>query len=116
MSNEDEIRDITEKLQSLQIEQTALIARLAREQATLIDRLARVTEDSRNRQATQATTTRLSRTLQIGDRVRIRNPGPFQATTGKIEKISDSRVTVRTETGSKILRAHKNIILINQQE
>ena len=109
-NNEDEIREITAQLQGLQIEQTALIARLAREQATLIDRLARATGDQSNRQVPQANRVPFTGDIRIGDLVSIRNPRFLQENIGTVTKLTATRVTVTTPNGTKILRAYKNII------
>jgi ribosomal protein L21E len=77
---------------------------------SLINRLevARSTEDREDTSKVAERTT----SYTIGDRVQIRNPNRFQAKRGYIVKIGDSCITVQTATGSKIVRAPKNLILI----
>jgi transcription elongation factor len=101
----DDIKDIVEQLQRLQLRQDALIARLG--------------ELSGNNTGTAAPTrtTRIpteaetipARTVAIGDRVRIRNPGRFQSNKGVVITITKSRITVQAVNGSKIVRAPHNI-------
>jgi transcription antitermination factor NusG len=54
-----------------------------------------------------------TRDLEVGDRVRIVNPGRFQAKKGVIFKITENRITVQAQNGTKIQRAHHNIVLDN---
>jgi small-conductance mechanosensitive channel len=56
-----------------------------------------------------------TREFAIGDRVQIKNPGRYQASGGTIAKIGANRITVRTASGSKILRAPKNLLLTNNE-
>jgi transcription antitermination factor NusG len=101
MSNdEDIIKDIIAQLQSLQLQQAALI-----------QRLERVSGSQDNGIPTRTTTVQVTRELAVGDRVRINNPGPFQATRGTITKIGNSRITVQARNGTKISRAPKNLTL-----
>ena len=104
--NNDEVKEIVSRLQRLQIEQSSLI-----------DRLARVTENQPNividEPATRATipigTTTSS--FNIGDRVRVKNPGLLQQGTGSVYKVTDTRVYIRTPNGNTLYRAPKNIAL-----
>jgi transcription antitermination factor NusG len=107
-NNNQEIKSIVEQLQRLQIKQ-----------ATLLTRLERVSEGGGDddetptaRRAGPATRDR-PRELAIGDQVKIRNPGPFQATKGTIIKINltTDYITVQATNGTKIVRARKNVIL-----
>jgi hypothetical protein len=52
-----------------------------------------------------------AREFVIGDRVRIRNPGVLQPKRGRIAKIGTTRITVQSDSGKKIIRAAKNLIL-----
>jgi hypothetical protein len=97
---EDDIKDIVEQLQRLQIQQDVLLARLG---------------ELSGSHETPAQATRVppdtTRDLAIGDRVRIRNPGRFQAVRGTIVRIGTSRITVQARNGSKIIRAPHNLFL-----
>jgi hypothetical protein len=91
MSIDEEVKDIVAQLQRLQIRQTALITRLEEISET----------QNKNDNATQE--------FAIGDRVRIKNPRVLQANKGKITRIGESRITVTTTNGTKIVRAPKNL-------
>jgi transcription antitermination factor NusG len=110
----DDIKDIVEQLQRLQIRQDELLARLGylaggqdtgytQAQTARIPaspaRVARVPPDT-------------SRDIVVGDRVRIRNPGRFQAVRGTVVKVNNTtnRATVQARDGSKIVRAPHNLI------
>jgi transcription antitermination factor NusG len=90
----DEIQDLITQLKQLQLQQTALLARL--DEARCRETGADVKE---------------TRGLVIGDKVRIKNPRPFQADRGTVIKIRPNRTTVRTRSGNKILRASKNLTI-----
>jgi hypothetical protein len=94
MSKDHEVKDIVSQLQKLQLKQ-----------ATLIARLERVSE-SENRERIDT-----AREFVIGDRVRIRNPGVLQPKRGRIVNIGTTRITVQSDSGKKIIRAAKNLIL-----
>jgi hypothetical protein len=98
MSN-DEVQDLIRQLKNLQLQQTELLVRLERAKGDE----ARAGVYDEEESGTQK--------LAIGDKVRIKNPTRFQADQGVITKIGPNRVTVHTKTGSKILRAPKNLIL-----
>jgi hypothetical protein len=105
MTNDD-IEDIIRQLSDLHLQQTNLLARLE---------TARADEVRRTRSATQANATseaqQAPRSFAVGDRVRIINPRPLQETRGSITKVGRVRITVTTQSGSKILRAAKNLAL-----
>jgi hypothetical protein len=98
MSN-DEVQDLIRQLKNLQLQQTELLVRLERARGDE----ARAGVYDEEEPGTQK--------FAIGDKVRIKNPTRFQADQGVITKIEPNRVTVHTKTGSKILRAPKNLIL-----
>jgi transcription antitermination factor NusG len=100
MSNDEDIKDIIAQLQSLQLQQAALI-----------QRLERVSGSQDNGIPTRTKTVQVTREFAVGDRVQINNPGPFQATRGTITKIGNSRITVQARNGTKISRAPKNLTL-----
>jgi hypothetical protein len=50
-----------------------------------------------------------TRELAIGDRVRIKNPNRFQVDKGTITRIGANQMTIQTRSGTKILRAPKNL-------
>jgi hypothetical protein len=113
-SEQDGIEDLIEKIQELQIQQTDLLIRLrqARNKGTQAtgNRNAGASaagKPDENRSAPASTT----RKLEVGDKVIIRNPRRFQANRGVITKLGASRNTVRTRSGTKILRAPWNLIL-----
>ena len=104
-SDSDGVQDIIRQLKGLQLKQTELLARLE---------LARSKEQEEavtvvNNKVTSSVSE--TRPLAIGDKVRIKNPSPFQANEGVIIKIGTSRVTVLTGSGTKILRATKNLVI-----
>jgi transcription antitermination factor NusG len=104
MTNDnDDIQDLITQLKDLQLQQAELIVRLERARG----RESRATAGTAARAGDSEP--RETRELAIGDRVRIKNPGPFQANRGVIIKIGTSRITVRTRSGSKIIRAPKNL-------
>ena len=101
----NEVQDLITELSRLQLQQTEVIARLER----LTETKHRQTRTVSPPRPTPPETTR---EFAIGDRVRITNPRPFQATTGTVRKIGTNRITVRTASGSNITRAPKNLILL----
>jgi hypothetical protein len=106
MSSEQDVEDIIAQLQRLQLEQTELLLQLARANG------ARNAARRESRRATgNVVPPDATREFAIGDRVEIKNPGRFQASGGTIVKIGTSRITVQTVSGSKILRAPKNLAL-----
>ena len=100
MNNQQEIEELVEQLRDLQVQQT-----------TVLDRLERLAESRRapNVPANEAEGTEPIK-FALGDRVRIRNPRPFQQAVGIITKIGASRITVTTRNGNKIQRAASNLI------
>jgi hypothetical protein len=98
MSN-DEVQDLIRQLKNLQLQQTELLVRLERARGD--EARAGVYDEEESG----------TRKFAIGDKVRIKNPTRFQADQGVITKIGPNRVSVHTKTGSKILRAPKNLIL-----
>jgi hypothetical protein len=98
MSN-DEVQDLIKQLKNLQLQQTGLLVHLERARGNEARTGVYDEEESGTRK------------FAIGDKMRIKNPTRFQADQGVITKIGPNRVTVHTETGSKILRAPKNLIL-----
>jgi hypothetical protein len=52
-----------------------------------------------------------TREFAIGDKVIIKNPNLFQADRGAITKIGNKRITVTSQSGSKILGASKDLVL-----
>ena len=95
MSNRQEITDIVIQLQRLQLQQSKLL-----------QRITQVSEANNNNAAQQAST---PREFVIGDRVRINNPNPFQARSGRVIKISTSGITVLADNGTKVYPAAKNL-------
>jgi hypothetical protein len=99
-NDNDEIQDLIIQLTRIQLQQTELLARLV----TAVDN-----EDQQNREVTRQT--RPTVAFAIGDRVRIKNPNPLQASKGTVTKIGSKRITVTSRSGIKILRAPKNLVL-----
>jgi hypothetical protein len=98
MSN-DEVQDLIKQLKNLQLQQTELLVRLERARGN--EARAGVYDEEESG----------TRKFAIGDKVWIKNPTRFQADQGVITKIGPNRVTIHKKTGSKILRAPKNLIL-----
>jgi transcription antitermination factor NusG len=103
MSNDPDVKDIIAQLQRLQIQQSTLLTRLGQ-----LSQSGQRTDPPPN--ATRDATPNAAREFEVGDRVRIRNPGVFQPTKGTIIKIGASRITVQARNGTKIVRAPKNLI------
>jgi transcription antitermination factor NusG len=92
MENRNDIQDIVKQLSELQLKQNVLLARLHK--ATTEEREADEKPPA----------------FEIGQTVGIKNPGPFQASKGRITRIGSDRITVTTSSGAKIVRAPKNLI------
>jgi hypothetical protein len=56
-----------------------------------------------------------TRQFIIGDKALIRNPKRFQDTRGTITKIGQTPVYITSESGNKLQREPKNLILENEQ-
>ena len=112
MNKEDGVEELITQLKSLQIKQAELLERLERARERE-DKKEVVDEEVKKTHVDELVPTE---ELAIGDKVRIRNPNPFQASRGTIIKIGASRVTIQTKTGTKILRAQKNVILEHKNE
>ena len=97
MNNEQDIQEIARQLKHLHLQQSELI-----------QRLGQLVENSNN----PPTPNNTPREFAIGDRVRILNPGRFQTSMGIITKISPRRITIQSLNGKDIIRAPKNITLI----
>jgi hypothetical protein len=111
----DEVQDLISQLNDLQLQQTALLARL---KTAAADEAARNRdlphEDGRTREfaATVHEIGPTTREFAIGDKVWIKNPNLFsQAGSGTVTKIGNRRITVTTQSGKNILRAPKNLVL-----
>ena len=106
MSDEqDEIRDIVAQLKRIQITESILLQRLGELSGTDGGH----TRTDQQKSDTQEGTTR---GFEIGDKVRIINPRPFQPKQGTIKKIgvSTDRLTVQSKNGTKIIRASSNLV------
>ena len=101
---EDEIQDLLTQLEQLQLQQTDLITRLGR--------LSRVQGSKKDKDTAGPTNPIAARDFAIGDRVRIKNPRPFQERTGIIAKIGTGRITVQTRNGNRIVQASKNLSIL----
>jgi hypothetical protein len=94
MNNDaNDVKSLIEQLKALHIQQTALLARL---------------------DTARARETAVAQEFAIGDRVRIKNPGLYQASTGEVIKLGKTRVTVQLPNGNKVQRARKNLTPINE--
>jgi hypothetical protein len=60
-------------------------------------------------------TLQLKRALALGDRVLIRNPGPFQSDIGHIINIGVFNITILTQDGKKVIRAAHNLIHLKDE-
>lgn len=115
----DDLQKIVKKLQELQIEQAALADQLA----TIAALRSTGTTSAATTASTTAPTARASSrnkppestsVFNVGDKVRIRNPRPYQAHGGIITKIGASNITVTTRGGTKIVRAPHNLVLSDE--
>ena len=104
------VQDIIRQLKGLQLKQTELLARLELARSKEQEETVTVVNNKVTSNVNE------TRPLAIGDRVRIRNPSAFQVNKGVVIKIGISRITVLTESGTKILRAAKNLVIIEQHE
>jgi hypothetical protein len=86
-----DIADLTEELASLDLRRQEISDLLA----------------AHDREATAAA--RSTSPLAIGQSVTILTPGRFKETSGKIVKITQTRVTVLTKNKRKIVRKHCNV-------
>jgi len=102
MNSEQEVEEIVARLQGLNLEQAELLTRLAR--------LSERSEGNDDRKDTK------TREFEIGDSVKINNPGPFQATKGTVVKIGKGRITVLARNGTKVVRAPKNLSAIKKDQ
>lgn len=91
-----EIQDIGHELEQLQLDAKRLARRLSRLQE------ARGSSSS-------ATEAQGARAFRIGDMVRIKNPNRLQPIRGKVTKISPKRITVTSASGTTVVRAPKNV-------
>ena len=103
MSGNNEVQELIAELTKLQLRQTEVITRL-----TLLT-------ESQHREPRAVsphllTPPEATQGFAIGDRVKIKNPRPFQTSAGSVKKIGTRRITVRTASGSDIVRAPKNLI------
>ena len=107
----DKLKEINNLIQQLQL--------LSVQQAELISRLDSLTQDEKQVSKKPAAVSKLTvvkqplptRELVIGDRVRIKNPRYLQPSSGKVTKLTLTRVTVTADNGTTIVRAAKNLIL-----
>jgi exoribonuclease R len=101
-SDDEEVDEITRALEQIQLDQAALTQR----QATLTRRLSEIARK-------ESKTTRIikdpNRAFAIGDKARIKNPKYRQEETGTVTRIGNFRITVTTDTGTKITRAPHNL-------
>ena len=104
----DDVEDLIAQLTRLQVQQSELFVRLERATNSSTSSEQRTTREPTTI-AIDASVTEEPTTFAIGDRVKIRNPNPFQTDKGEITKIGKKRITVTTASGQKILRAAKNI-------
>jgi hypothetical protein len=100
----DNVQDLIAQLNRLQVQQTTLLVRLGRATDNEFGHEANGTRESEHE-------VNGTREFSVGDKVLIKNPNPFQANKGTITKIGKKRITVTTASGSKILRAPKNLAL-----
>ncbi len=123
----DEVQDLISQLNRLQLQQTELFARLEKaigdkdaqtrwvgKEDAQTGEVANKIEVAQTREFVVAHEVAQTGEFAIGDRVIVKNPNPFQTDRGKITKIGNKRITLTTQSGRKILRAPKNLVL--QQE
>jgi hypothetical protein len=129
MRNEDDVQDLISQLNQLQLQQTELFARLEKaigdkdaqtrrvgKEDARTGEVANIIEVAQTREFVVAHEVAQTGEFAIGDRVIVKNPNPFQTDRGKITKIGKKRITLTTQSGSKILRAPKNLVLQQEQE
>jgi hypothetical protein len=120
----DEVQDLISQLNCLELQQTELFACLEK---AIRDEDAQTRgvrkEDAQTREVAheiEVEQTRdfviahgVAQTVEfaIGDRVIVKNPTLFQANRGKITNIGNKRITLTTQSGSKIPRVPKNLVL-----
>ena len=109
MSSDSNVKEIIAQLQRLQLEQNVLILRLAHANERESGQGATNERESNHGATDTVIPPDATREFVVGDRVRIKNPGRFQANNGTITKIGASRITVQTKSGAKISRAPKNL-------
>ena len=107
----DNVGDLIAQLTRLQVQQTDLLVRLERATDSSI-RFEQGTREEPTAVAIDVSVTEETAAFAIGDRVKIKNPNPFQADKGAITKIGKRRSTVTTTSGQKIVRAAKNIVAL----
>ena len=129
MRNEDDVQDLISQLNQLQLQQTELFARLEKaigdkdaqtrrvgKEDARTGEVANIIEVAQTREFVVAHEVAQTGEFAIGDRVIVKNPNLFQTDRGKITKIGKKRITLTTQSGSKILRAPKNLVLQQEQE
>ena len=106
MLNNDK-NSIINRLKELQTQQTTI----QNEQNELIQQLKNLTLDHTTLETTNNNTEEYQDPdeFQIGETVRILNPGRFQEKSGTICNLGTTRVTVLTKKGRKIIRAPFNL-------
>jgi hypothetical protein len=122
-NNNQEIKGIVEQLQRLQIKQATLLTRLERVSAAqafaVAAPAARVPAVEDTGSATSSATREprppptAPRDFDIGDRVRVINPGPGQNPLGIIVKIGPAQIHIRAQNGNEIRRIAKNLIRLD---
>jgi hypothetical protein len=117
-NNNDDVQDLIIQLRSLQLRQTDLIGRLerarrreSRANATSENAVLSTYETREETRRSSVDNDETTHGFALGDRVRITNPSRFQSNRGTVVKIGPKRITVETRSGSKILRAPKNLII-----
>ena len=98
MKADREMEAIVIQLRQLHLQQAVLLERLERLPGNLAE------DDGDGRTDTQE--------FEVGNQVKIKNPGPFQAAKGTIVKIGKDRITVLARNGTKIVRAPRNLTTI----
>jgi hypothetical protein len=121
----NEVQDLITQLNRLQLQQTELFARLEKafgdndaqtrgvhkEDAQTRDVAHEIEVEQETREFVIAHGVAKTGEFAIRDRVIVKNPNFFQTDRGKITKIGNKRITLTTQSGSKILRAPKNLVL-----
>jgi hypothetical protein len=102
MKNEDNVDDLLDKLNKLRIEES-----------NIIEKIIKARNENNDKDNNIA---RREGDFKIGDKVQIINPRRYQESIGIICKITETRVTIKPRTGIKIIRSHKNVKLITDDE
>ena len=114
MSNEEDrsLLKLSLKLAALEIESSKV-----RQEIVILERKKRARNRKGQTTSTQEIVAHDANRNQIrkGDRVQILSKGKFHSKEGTIDKITEKRITIVDKRGVKIIRASKNVLLIQEK-